>query len=233
MALAALPLLIALCQCSTGSRAGAVAGPGAAPQTMPGGAPVARDHAPAAQSFPAGDQHWRRLPDDDDHSRFALERGKRFAVVPLQAQNFPPGFDFCTAPRGDAELNDKQQWARAELVAALTPWAYDVTIIAVPEEDGETPYRLVINGKTVRTFTTPPTGTLGARDRVPLRHTWKDVVIRAGDNVQVWSRPHSNLAITEGAQCRKGAGFERTYAWARARWDGLELVPTAGRPPAP
>ncbi len=180
---------------------------------------------PADAAYPAIAAHWQLLPDDAEFTSFAGE--EPFFIAPLRSENFPADFDYCTAPGGDAELNQKQQFARAVLKAELKTWYYDVTLNSVPEEDGETPYQLLINGEVVREFTTPPTGTLGAEDRKLFAHVWEHVPIEEGSEVEVRARAQSNLLIVEGAACRTGAGFNDTYAWARGRFDGLVLKASA------
>lgn len=174
---------------------------------------------PARQEFLAKKEHWELLADNDQFTNFSGE--SPFSIAPLRDENFPEGFDFCTAAGGDAEINRKQQMARARLKAELKTWYYDVTLRSVPEEDGITPYELVVDGEVVREFSTPEVGTQGAVDREVFLTVWEGVPIQAGQSVEIRSRAQSNFALTEDAGCRSGSGFAETYAWARARFDGL------------
>ena len=100
--------------------------------------------------------------------------------------------------------------------AAETQWhgasgTYDVTIETVPEEDGESTYRLFVNGTLAGAFVNPEeTSPFGLAT-----HTWSDVALSTGDTLRVASIPHSNGKIPE----RDG------YAYARGRWKHLVLAP--------
>lgn len=100
--------------------------------------------------------------------------------------------------------------------AAETQWdgatgAYDVSIATMPEEDGESTYRLFVNGTIVGEFTNPEE----TRPFGYAAHTWEDVELASGDTIRIASVPHSNRQIPEGDG----------YAFARGRWQHLVLAP--------
>lgn len=101
--------------------------------------------------------------------------------------------------------------------AAQTQWhgasgTYDVTIETVPEEDGESTYRLFVNRTQVGEFVNPEeTEPFGLAT-----HTWNDIKLSTGDTIRVASIPHSNEKIPEG----------EAYAYSRGRWRHLVLTPT-------
>jgi len=181
--------------------------------------------APARQDFPATNEFWQRLADSDEFTNFG--GSSPFSIAPLREENFPPNYDFCSAEGGDAELNGEQQWARAELKASLKTWYYDITLVAVPEEDGHTPYQLLLDGEVVREFTSPETGTGGAEDLEDFEHVWTRVPIEADQSVEIRAKANSNLEIPEAPGCRTGSGFASSWAWARGRFNGLVLRPSA------
>jgi hypothetical protein len=100
--------------------------------------------------------------------------------------------------------------------AAETPWRggsgrYDVTIETMLEEDGESTYRLYVNGRVTGEFTNPRTDV----DFSSATHTWDGVPLRGGDTIRVASSTHSNGLIPEGDG----------YGWARGRWRHLVFTP--------
>lgn len=119
---------------------------------------------------------------------------------------------------------------RANIVANRTGFArtsrtfdgptgtYDVTITTMTEEDGESEYRLLINGVQVATYTNPfvfdpPDSPL---DLQPHTHTWTGIAVPAGATVAVESNADTNGEIPE----------EGGTAWARGRWSQIEFVST-------
>lgn len=181
---------------------------------------------PAPASYTAVDDgDFTLLGDNDDFTNFS-DNGNRVQILPLRDENFPPGVDYCTVG-SDAQLNDLQQWARAQLQPTVPKtWYYDVTITAVAEEDGESEFALVVNGEIVDTMTTPVTDrTPGVGDMDDYAHIWEGVPLFLGDTIEIWGKAHSNLGLEEGAGCRN---WSPTYAWARGRWRLLDLAPTPG-----
>lgn len=181
---------------------------------------------PAAASYTATDDGDFSLLGDDDMFTTFSDNGNRVQILPLRDENFPPDINYCTVG-SDEELNDLQQWARAQLVPAVPKtWYYDVTITTVVEEDGESEFALVVNGEIVETMTNPVTdSTPGVEDMDDHAHTWEMVPLLEGDTVEIWGKAHSNLTLEEGAGCRN---WSPTYAWARGRWRELALAPTPG-----
>lgn len=107
--------------------------------------------------------------------------------------------------------------AAAELVFNGTTGTYDVTLLAVAEEDGESIYRLVINGRDQGLRQNPAQ----SAKRVAVLHRWTGVSVAAGARVQLVFTGHTNGKIPEGSGT----------AWSRGRWRTLTL--TAAPPPTP
>lgn len=102
-----------------------------------------------------------------------------------------------------------------QFAAAETQWdgpsgTYDPTIVTVPEEDGESTYRMFVNGTPVGEFTNPETDEAFAQ----ATHTWSDIELSTGDTIRITSNPHSNGKIPEGDG----------YAYSRGRWKHLVIT---------
>jgi hypothetical protein len=85
---------------------------------------------------------------------------------------------------------------------------YTLILLAVAEEDGESVYRLAINGVDLPPRVNPTT----AEKRKPVRHRWSGIALRPGDQIRVYFSGRSNRKIPE----RGG------FAWSRGRWRLLE-----------
>lgn len=103
----------------------------------------------------------------------------------------------------------KDQFAAAKTTFSGSSGTYDVTITTLTELDGESTYRLKINGNLVGTYKNPTTNT----DYKVSTHTWKDVKVNNGDAVQVEFNSHTNGKIPEG----------ETTAYSRGRWTQLSF----------
>lgn len=104
--------------------------------------------------------------------------------------------------------------------------SYNVTITTLTEEDGESDYRLLVNGVEVRSYTNPfvyapPESPL---DLQPNTHTWRGVQIPAGATIAIESNAVTNGEIPEGDGT----------AYARGRWRQIEFSTNSSlvRPPA-
>ncbi|WP_082795807.1 sugar-binding protein [Flammeovirga sp. SJP92] len=86
---------------------------------------------------------------------------------------------------------------------------YNVAMTTLTEEDGESTFRLRVNGQLVGEFQNP----VATTDMEPYTHEFKNVLIEKGDEVQIESNSHSNGLIPEGD------GF----AYARGRWRSLNF----------
>ncbi|MGC6505976.1 MAG: hypothetical protein ACON39_05325 [Coraliomargaritaceae bacterium] len=111
-----------------------------------------------------------------------------------------------------AQAKRRNKYARAELAQGLEAGLYDVTITTITEIDGESTYRLLINGQQVAVYQNPTVGE--ARDLKPHQHVWQKIQIESGDTIAIESNSHSNDRIPEGD------GF----AWARGRWKDLSFA---------
>ena len=107
---------------------------------------------------------------------------------------------------------------RGVFAAAQTRFAgptgrYDATLTSLTEIDGESTYRLRVNGVAVGEHTNPPSDA----DYAPHRHTFPGVALAPGDRITVAFSSASNGKVPEGD----------AFAWSRGRWTTLTLTPAA------
>ncbi|MDB4537596.1 LamG domain-containing protein, partial [Akkermansiaceae bacterium] len=121
-------------------------------------------------------------------------------------------------------------FARASRTFDGVSGSYDVTITTMTEEDGESTYRLLVNGTQVATYTNafvfdPPDSPL---DLQPDTHTWKGIQVANGETIAIESNADSNEQVSES-----GDG-NPPWAWARGRWQQIALSPSRNlvKPPA-
>ena len=107
-------------------------------------------------------------------------------------------------------------FAAAETVFAGPAGRYEPTLTSLTETDGESSYRLLVNGVAVGDFTNPPSDV----DYAPHRHAFPPTQLAAGDRIAVAFSSASNGKVPEG----------NAFAWSRGRWTTLTLAPApAGR----
>jgi len=97
--------------------------------------------------------------------------------------------------------------AAAELVYSGPAGTFDVTLISVAEEDGESVYQLVVAGEGLGERQNPPQ----AGKRTAARHHWKNVTLAPGACIRVVFAGRTNGKIPEGS----------STAWSRGRWRAL------------
>lgn len=109
--------------------------------------------------------------------------------------------------------------AAADFVYPGPAGTFDLRLLAVAEEDGESVYRLFVGGQDLgERRNAPQTG-----KRTGVSHSWQDVALRAGTRIRVVFAGHTNGKIPEGD----------TTAWSRGRWRGLVIAaPPASASPA-
>ncbi len=90
---------------------------------------------------------------------------------------------------------------------------YDLRINTLKEFDGESTYRIKIDGQLVGTYQNPRTDKSG--DFSPSDTTFQGIKIKNGASIQVEFNSHSNGLIPEG----------NATAYSRGRWSSLEFFP--------
>jgi len=122
-----------------------------------------------------------------------------------------------------SNVSYRDRFARASRTFDGASGTYDVTITTLTEEDGESTYRLLVNGSIVGTFENTHIGAGSPLDMQPETHTWSGIAISNGDTLAIESNTDTNGEIPEGDGT----------AWARGRWRQIELSTSAAliKPP--
>ncbi|UCG49874.1 MAG: DUF5060 domain-containing protein [Phycisphaerales bacterium] len=108
----------------------------------------------------------------------------------------------------------RDKYAAAEAVFTGKTGKYDIMLVTLAETDGESSYKLIIDGELVGEFTNPQT----ADDYKPTLKTWNAVTVRKGSGVRVEFNSATNGKSRQGS--RKG--------YSRGRWRSLIFTPARG-----
>lgn len=100
--------------------------------------------------------------------------------------------------------------AKTRLSDSHSTGEYRLVLTTIPENDGESSYRILINGQLVETFVNPATEAVFSE----AVFTTQPVSLQPGDTIRVESIAHTNGKIPEGDET----------AWARGRWTQLVAV---------
>ena len=120
-------------------------------------------------------------------------------------------------------VNYRNKFARAEATFNGEDGTYSVKIVTLTEEDGESTYRLHVNGTIVKTYKNPYIGPGSSKDMGANTHTWTGVSLKKGDKIAISSNTHTNGEIVEGSGT----------AWSRGRWRSIEFIKTGTPNPDP
>jgi hypothetical protein len=113
---------------------------------------------------------------------------------------------------------NRDKFARASHTFTGNSGVYPMRITTLTEEDGESTYRLLVNGTVVGTYQNPYIGPGSAFDLQPHQHVWNDIALNTGDVISIESNSDTNGEIPENGGT----------AWARGRWRSLELFTGVG-----
>ena len=122
-----------------------------------------------------------------------------------------------------SNVNYRNKFARAERTFNGESGTYSVKIVTLTEEDGESTYRLHVNGSIVKTYKNPHIGAGSSKDMGANTHTWTGVGLKNGDKISISSNTHTNGEIAEGSGT----------AWSRGRWRSIEFIKTGTPNPDP
>ncbi|MFY0686559.1 MAG: hypothetical protein JXQ90_05310 [Cyclobacteriaceae bacterium] len=98
----------------------------------------------------------------------------------------------------------KDQHAIAESIWSAEKGTFEVTITTLGEDDGESFYKLLINGKEIGEVQNQPSET----NYLPQTHSFGRVLVKNGDNISIAFNAHTNGKIPEG----------ESTAYSRGRW---------------
>ncbi len=109
--------------------------------------------------------------------------------------------------------------AAAEFIYPGPPGVYDLTLLAVAEEDGESVYRILVDDRDLGTRRNPPqTG-----KRIVMPHRWRGIALKKDTRLRVVFAGHTNGKIPEGSGT----------AWSRGRWRALVIETASTHEGAP
>ena len=116
---------------------------------------------------------------------FGLDAVKGFA---------PPYFDKARNVFAIDAAIHKDTFAAVQTKFKGASGIYDIKIVTLTETDGESTYRLAVNGIEVGSFTNPPT----TKDYVDASQVWSSIQLKTGDSLRVAFNSASNGKIPEG-----------------------------------
>ena len=135
-----------------------------------------------------------------------LQATRHFKIV--EGDGFVPGYE--DGGRRALAINPnrhKDRFAAAEAKFTGEAGVYDVTLATIMETDGESTYRVFVDGKKVGEFTNPRT----SQDYKPSQKTWQGVGVPANAKVRVEFNTATNGRSQQGN--RKG--------YSRGRWTAV------------
>jgi hypothetical protein len=106
----------------------------------------------------------------------------------------------------------KDKFAAAETTFTGKSGTYNVTLITLAETDGESAYKLLIDGKLVGKFTNPKT----SQDYMSTPKTWNDVSVKKGAKIRIEFNSATNSKARQGSR----------KAYSRGRWTTLAFIPS-------
>jgi hypothetical protein len=145
------------------------------------------------------------------------------------ASDFTPvahgfGEAYAEARAGDASLHglavnpktSQDRFAAADVSFTGPAGVYDLRLLAVAEEDGESVYQVMVGDRSLPPRVNPVT----KEKRQPVWHGWSGVRLEPGIRIRVLFAGRSNGRYPEGD----------AFAWSRGRWGLLETVPVDAPP---
>jgi fibronectin type 3 domain-containing protein len=117
-----------------------------------------------------------------------------------------------------ATIANRDSWAAATTIWNGGEGIFDLTLTTLGELDGESPYRIKINGIVIGEYTNQSTNT----DYALQTASFKNITLANGDIIRIESQAVTNGAIPEGTGT----------AYSRGRWRSLEITPAQDGPVA-
>jgi hypothetical protein len=102
----------------------------------------------------------------------------------------------------------KNKTAKAGQAFPFVSGHYDVTLLAVGEEDGQSVYDVTVNDQSIGKFTCP-LSSVPMEEGAAYHQTWKNVPVDSGDIIAV----EATIASKDGKE------------FSRARWAGITFIP--------
>ncbi|MEM9718980.1 MAG: DUF5060 domain-containing protein [Bacteroidota bacterium] len=153
---------------------------------------------------------------NDCNTRIVMNALNNFPT--LSIQGFAPAYADATRQALAIDAAQyKDQFAAAQGSFNGPEGTYDITVTTLLETDGESTYRLRINGTQVGEFANIRTAT----DYVPYTYTFRGVSVPANAQIQMEFNSHSNGLIPEG----------NAFAFSRGRWTQVAFDCVGGENP--
>lgn len=144
----------------------------------------------------------------DAHHKFILNAIQDFPV--LNIPGFAPPYKDENRKAMAIDASQYQNSFAASKVELTAPAGfYDITLTSLTEIDGESTYRLMIDGEYIGESRNP----MANKDYQVHTHTFKNVQLNDYSDIQVEFNAHSNGKIPEGS----------AFAFARGRWTQLSF----------
>ncbi|WP_222597390.1 hypothetical protein [Hyunsoonleella aquatilis] len=110
-----------------------------------------------------------------------------------------------------ADKSQRDVFASAEITFEGKPGFYKPFLRTMTENDGESVYKILLNGNEIITITNPKTKVSFER----VTHDLDVIMLKTNDIVEIQSKAVTNGEIPENDGT----------AWSRGRWTGLDLIP--------
>lgn len=144
--------------------------------------------------------------DLDENKKFVLQSAEDFPIVKIPGFA-PPYIDKWRNVLAIDAVQYKGVYAATKIELEAPKGLYDITLTTLTEIDGESSYRLRINGEVIGEFQNPTTD----KDYQKNGHTFKNIPLDVVSDIQLEFSSHSNGKIPE----------DDAFAFSRGRWSTL------------
>ncbi|WP_075589653.1 hypothetical protein [Labilibacter marinus] len=144
----------------------------------------------------------------DSNNRFTLSAMEDFPIITIPGF-VPPYIDKYRKAMAIDAVHYKGDFAASKVHLTAPEGIYNITLTTLTEIDGESEYRLHVNGELIG----KTQNTASDKDYEALKHTFKNISLNERNDIQVEFNSHSNGKIPEGD----------AFAFARGRWTMIEF----------
>jgi len=157
-------------------------------------------------------------PQNNDNCEIALNATSDFDTI--NVSGFSPAYiDNAQNALAINAAQHKDKFAAAQTTFSGETGTYDITLTTLTEIDGESTYRVAVNGTVVGTYQNPESST----DYTSAGTTFENITIPKGAQVRVEFSSNTNGKIAEG----------NGTAYSRGRWTSISFTCEDGTPPPP
>lgn len=144
----------------------------------------------------------------DAHGKFYLEASKDFSVLNIPGYAAPYKDPYRPAMAIDASKH-QNTWAASKVRLTAPKGLYYITLTTLGEIDGESSYKLFVDGELIGEVKNKPTN----KDYSEQKHSFRNVRLNATSEIQIAFNSHSNGKVPEG----------NAFAFSRGRWTKLNF----------